>query len=118
MKISAKGRYALRFMADLALQDPTEFIALKDVSVRQGISVKYLEQIVSALSRAGLCAASAAHREDTALRGGRKNIRLEKFYGPSRGAWLQWLAWRMSQTDVPGTRSAARFGFGKAFMSK
>ena len=53
MKISAKGRYALRFMADLALQDPTEFIALKDVSVRQGISVKYLEQIVSALSRAG-----------------------------------------------------------------
>lgn len=30
MKISAKGRYALRFMADLALQDPTEFIALKD----------------------------------------------------------------------------------------
>ena len=54
MKISAKGRYALRFMADLALQDPTEFIALKDVSVRQGISVKYLEQIFKQLKKAGV----------------------------------------------------------------
>lgn len=54
MKVSTKGRYALRLMIDLTLHDNGEYIALKDVSSRQNISVKYLEQIVSALSRAGL----------------------------------------------------------------
>ncbi len=54
MKISTKGRYALRLMLDLALHDTGEFIALKDISARQGISIKYLEQIVPLLCRAGL----------------------------------------------------------------
>ena len=54
MKISTRGRYALRFMIDLAQHDSTEFIALKDVSERQEISVKYLEQITSLLSKFGL----------------------------------------------------------------
>ena len=58
MKISAKGRYALRLMIDLAQHDTGEWIALKDISKRQGISVKYLEQIVSGLSRAGLLRSS------------------------------------------------------------
>jgi Rrf2 family protein len=58
MKISAKGRYALRLMVDLAQHDNGEWIALKDISTRQGISVKYLEQIVSGLSRAGLLRSS------------------------------------------------------------
>lgn len=53
MKISSKGRYALRLMIDLALYGSGGFTSLKDVSARQGISVKYLEQIVIQLSRAG-----------------------------------------------------------------
>lgn len=53
MKISTKGRYALRLMLDLAEHNTGEYIALKDISARQGISVKYLEQIVTQLSRAG-----------------------------------------------------------------
>ncbi len=53
MKISAKGRYALRFMIDLAIHDEGKYIALKEISQRQEISVKYLEQIVVILSRAG-----------------------------------------------------------------
>lgn len=53
MKISTKGRYALRLMLDLAAQPSGEPIALKDISSRQEISVKYLEQIVPLLSRAG-----------------------------------------------------------------
>lgn len=52
MKISTKGRYALRLMLDLALNDTGEHISLKSVSQRQGISVKYLEQIVAQLMRA------------------------------------------------------------------
>ena len=53
MLISTKGRYALRLMLDLALCEQGKYVALKDVAQRQGISVKYLEQIISVLSRAG-----------------------------------------------------------------
>lgn len=53
MKISTKGRYALRLMVDLALNNNGENISLKEISSRQGISVKYLEQIISMLNRAG-----------------------------------------------------------------
>ncbi len=52
MKISTKGRYALRMMLDLALHDTGEYISLKDISGRQLITVKYLEQIVTALTKA------------------------------------------------------------------
>ena len=54
MKISTKGRYALRLMLDLALADSSEPIPLRDVAKRQDISDKYLEQIVTQLSRADL----------------------------------------------------------------
>ena len=54
MLISTKGRYALRLMLDLALCEQGKYVALQDVAQRQGISVKYLEQIISVLSRAGL----------------------------------------------------------------
>lgn len=53
MKISTRGRYALRFMIDLAMHNNGEFIALKDISARQEISIKYLEQITSLLSKFG-----------------------------------------------------------------
>ncbi len=53
MKISTKGRYALRLMIDLALNDGTKPVSLKDVANRQGISDKYLEQIISVLNKAG-----------------------------------------------------------------
>lgn len=46
MKISTRGRYSLRMMIDLAEHYNEEFIALKDISERQNISKKYLEQIV------------------------------------------------------------------------
>lgn len=54
MKISTKGRYALRLMLDLALAEPGSPVPLRDVAQRQNISDKYLEQIVTPLSRAGL----------------------------------------------------------------
>lgn len=54
MKISTRGRYALRFMIDLAQHDNGGYTALKDISKRQGISVKYLEQITSLLSKFGV----------------------------------------------------------------
>lgn len=53
MKISTKGRYALRLMLDLAMQPQGEYISLKDISSRQNISGKYMEQIISQLTKAG-----------------------------------------------------------------
>ncbi len=53
MTISTKGRYAVRVMLDLALHNTGECIKVKDIAARQGISEKYLEQIISVLSRAG-----------------------------------------------------------------
>ncbi len=53
MKISTKGRYALQLMLDLAVYNTGEPISLKDISKRQGISEKYLEQIISVLNKAG-----------------------------------------------------------------
>lgn len=53
MKISTKGRYALRLMLDLANYDTGAPVALKDIAARQEISEKYLEQIISLLNKAG-----------------------------------------------------------------
>ena len=53
MKISTKGRYAVRMMLDLAANDAGEPIRLKDIARRQNISEKYLEQIISILNKAG-----------------------------------------------------------------
>ena len=52
MKISTKGRYALRLMLELALEEE-QVVKLKDVAERQEISVKYLEQIISVLQKCG-----------------------------------------------------------------
>ena len=54
MRISTKGRYALRMMLDLAVHSDGNAIPLRDVAQRQEISDKYLEQIVTQLARAGL----------------------------------------------------------------
>ena len=54
MKISTRGRYALRTMVDLAQHGGEGLVTLKDVATRQALSQKYLEQIVTQLSKAGL----------------------------------------------------------------
>lgn len=54
MKISTKGRYALRMMLDLAMHKSDGYISLKDIAERQGISKKYLEQIVPLLNKSAL----------------------------------------------------------------
>lgn len=53
MKISTKGRYALRLMLDLAVNNTGEPVRIKDIASRQEISDKYLEQIISVLNKAG-----------------------------------------------------------------
>ena len=51
MKLSTKGRYAVMALADLAVFNPKEPISLRDISLRQGISLLYLEQIFFKLKK-------------------------------------------------------------------
>ncbi len=53
MIVSTKGRYALRVMVHFALKDTGEFIPLKEIAEAEGISQKYLEAIMTTLSKAG-----------------------------------------------------------------
>ena len=69
MKISTKGRYALKVMIDLAKNNNGEFTPLIDISKRQQISNKYLEQIVAMLNKAGFL---------ETLRGNNRGYRLAK----------------------------------------
>lgn len=58
MKISAKGRYALEIMSDIAINSNGKYVSLREVAVRQNISPKYSEQIASTLSKRGMLISS------------------------------------------------------------
>lgn len=61
MKISTKGRYALRMLIDLAENQGDGFVALKDIAERQSVSKKYLEQIAPLLTSAGILRTSKGY---------------------------------------------------------
>jgi len=54
VKISTKGRYALRLIIDLAIHKDKGYVTLKEIAERQSISKKYLEQIVPMLNKTGI----------------------------------------------------------------
>ena len=54
MKISTRGRYALRMMLDMVLSDSDKPVRVKEIAERQEISEKYMEQIMSVLNKAGV----------------------------------------------------------------
>lgn len=55
MKISTRGRYALRMMLDMALADSGKPVRVKEIAERQEISEKYMEQIMSILNQGWIC---------------------------------------------------------------
>lgn len=57
-RISTRGQYALLIMEDLAMGQTDKYIPLKTLSHRRNLSVKYLEQILIQLSKAGLVSGS------------------------------------------------------------
>ena len=61
MKISTKGRYALRIMIDIAKNCENDYVSIKSISERQNISNKYIEQIVSKLVKSNLLLTSRGH---------------------------------------------------------
>ena len=62
MKISTRGRYALRMMLDIAQNQDSGYVTLKDIAGRQNVSKKYLEQIAILLSQADMLRANRGHQ--------------------------------------------------------
>ena len=62
MKISTKGRYSLRMLLDLAEHKNEGYVSLKDIALRQGISKKYLEQIVTLLNNSDMLRANRGYQ--------------------------------------------------------
>ena len=62
MKISTKGRYALRMLLDLAEHRSEGYIALKDIAKRQDISKKYMEQIIPILNKTDFLKANRGYQ--------------------------------------------------------
>ncbi len=74
MKVSTKGRYALRLMLDVAENSSNGAVTVKDVALRQNISEKYLERIVNSLVKADLLSSSRG------TSGGYKLVKTAKEY--------------------------------------
>jgi len=74
MRVSTKGRYALRLMTEVAIYGEKGNVSLKDVAERQNISMKYLEQIAGVLSKAGML------RSSRGAQGGYQLTRLPEEY--------------------------------------
>lgn len=67
MKISTKGRYALRMLLELASYPAGEYVSLKSIAEHQNISRKYLEQIVPMLNKGGILRTNRGNRGGYAL---------------------------------------------------
>lgn len=99
MKISTRGKNAVKLMLDLAMYDNGEPIKLKDIAKRQNISEKYLEQIVSVLQKASLV---------KSFKGAKGGYTLQ--YSPKEytvGYILKTVEGDMAPTDCVGENSVA-----------
>ena len=74
MKLTTKGRYAVMAMADLASNQDTNPVSLNDISLRQNISLSYLEQLFSKLKREKLVKSIRGSSGGYILAGSPKNI--------------------------------------------
>ncbi len=94
MRISTKGRYAIKLMLDLAIYYDGESIKIKDIAKRQQISEKYLEQIVATLHKASFVLSSRG------AKGGYKLSRPPEAY--TVGMILRTMEGSLSSADCVG----------------
>ena len=107
MKFSTKSRYALRLMAELARYAPGTTVSLKEISERQNLSLKYLEQIVTPLARVGLVKSERGSQ-------GPPTTPPVRSCAPLRAAWppSPALAARPTSAPCPSSASPCRSGPG------
>lgn len=113
--ISTKGRYALRVMIDIGRHQNAAPVSVKDISSRQDISVKYLEQVVSILSKAALYVAFAAMPAATSSMLTPKNARRETFSESARVRCRPLPVYRTKTTIASAAHTVRHLIFGAAF---
>ena len=86
MKISTKGRYAVRMLLDMVQQGSEGYVALKDIAQRQQISKKYLEQIAAQLTQAGVLVASRGQQGGYRLVGEAKDYSIADILRVTEGS--------------------------------
>ena len=114
--ITTRGRYALRVMIDLAEHIDDGYIPMKEVAKRQGLSLKYLERIMPALSKNGLM--DGVHGKGGGYRLNRlpENYTAGEIFVLWKGILLLLRAWHAVQSRVSEERTVRPFPCGKSFM--
>ena len=113
MKISTKGRYALRIMIDLAVYSKETCIPLKDISERQGITIKYMEQIMPLLTRAGYVKSFRGNNGGYKLAYDPKKYTVGQILRQRKEAFLRSHVLKMNRTGVCVIKSVRQYSFGK-----
>ena len=115
MRISTKGRYALRLMLDLAEHQGDGCVSLKDVAQRQDISKKYLEQIVPTLSRAGFLLTNRGYQGGYRLARRPEDYTARDILRLTEGSLAPWPAWTARSTPARAARIARLSRSGRAW---
>lgn len=113
MKISTKGRYALRMLLDLAEHQSEGYIALKDIAARQDVSKKYLEQIIPILNKSGFLLASRGFQGGYRLAKTPDKYTVVISYVQRREVCHRLPVWTMSRYSVREPTCARHFPYGK-----
>ena len=114
MLVSTKGRYALRVMLELAQDDSAAYLPLPAIAERQGISEKYLESIISVLSKAGLVDGLRGKGGGYPLNPPLTTLWARSSASP-RVLWPPSPAWRATKTPAPAPVTAPRSPCGKSW---
>ncbi len=113
MKISTKGRYALRMLLDLAEHQNEGYIALKDIAERQNISKKYLEQIVAIFNRSDILKTNCGYQGGYMLAKSPDKYSVGMILCLQRAAWHPLPVWTRNPTNVNAVRNVSHSRYGK-----
>ena len=117
MLVSTKGRYALRVMVDLAEHQATGRIPLKEIAARQGISEKYLENILATLVRANMLSGMRGKGGGYVLTRPPEQYTVGEILRLTEAAWRRSPAWMATARVVRALTSAPRSTCGRTWTS-
>lgn len=115
MRYSTRTRYGLRFLINLAGRPAGSCVQLAEIAREEGVSVKYLEQIVRVLRPAGILRSARGAKGGYALAKSPDAIRMDEVFERLEGTFLRWNACT-GQKAANGKASAPQDGSGGSWM--
>ena len=100
MKLSSKGRYAVMALADLAKFEPNEPVSLRDISLRQGISLDYLEQLFLKLKKNNIVISVRGKKGGYVLSKKAMDIKISDIFFAVQEKCKQWVVKKSLKKDV------------------